>query len=215
VNPSPDRSCWICGKNPAGPPPSALETPNCDAPVCAACHGGVLQPHRDAWRRLSRFLRENWPDITARGSFDLSKIFAGDAAGAALDVHLHFVNMLACRLSADRVGVDLAPFAAALLARRAHPEVVLLAADGANPSGRLLSHDSQVSVLRQGGKIYSALWTHLAHPIAVKICYISAGSPVREPPGHPWHPARQRKIVKLSPYKGDVEPIIARRDLRI
>jgi hypothetical protein len=51
--------------------------------------------------------------------------------------------------------------------------------------------------------------------VAVKICYLKGGAPVREPAGFPWHPTRQRKIVKLSPYKGDIEPQVARRDLRI
>jgi len=63
--------------------------------------------------------------------------------------------------------------------------------------------------------VYSAVWTHLVHPVAVKVCYLKHGAPVLAPPGAPWHPLRQRKIVKLSPYKGDAEPQVARRDLRI
>jgi hypothetical protein len=55
----------------------------------------------------------------------------------------------------------------------------------------------------------------LVHPVGIKICYLKAGAPVREPPGFPWHPTRQRKLVKLSPYKGDTEPLVARRDLTI
>jgi hypothetical protein len=55
----------------------------------------------------------------------------------------------------------------------------------------------------------------LLNPLAIKVCYLKSGAPVREPEGYPWHPTRQRKIVKLSPYKGDTRPLVARRDLRI
>jgi hypothetical protein len=207
ANAAADRPCWICGNRPADDAAQVA--------VCTACRSILARPYHDAWQRLSRHLRENWRDITARGSFDLSKVFAGHAAADAVNVQLFFVMTLGCRLRAEAIDVDLRSFAAALRAGKPHPEVTLLVANGANPAGRLLSHDSQVSVLRQGADVHSALWTHLTHPVAIKICYIKTGAPVREPAGHPWHPTRQRKIVKLSPYKGDVEPVVARRDLRI
>ena len=173
------------------------------------------QSREAAWQRLLQYLLGNWREIVGRGSFDLSKAFPGDAARQAVNVHLFFVEQLRARLAADQLAVDLDAFAAALRQGLPHPDVTLLVADTAVAPGRLLSHDSEVSVLRQGDEIYSALWTHLAHPVAVKICYVKSGAPVREPAGFPWHPARQRKIVKLSPYKGDTEPLVARRDLRI
>jgi hypothetical protein len=130
-------------------------------------------------------------------------------------VHLHFVMRLGYQLRSAGIDVDLSSFSSALLAGTAHPEITLLVASTQVPTGRFVSHTSDVSVLRAGNEVQSALWTHLVHPIAIKVCYLKTGAPVRAPEGHPWHPLRQRKIVKLSPYKGDTQPLIARRDLRI
>jgi hypothetical protein len=168
-----------------------------------------------SWRRLSEHLRQQWREITARGSFDLSKVFPSETAAHALKVHLFFVKLLGEKLRADEITVDQTSFAGAVRNHTPHPDVTLLIADMTVANGQLLSHDSDVSVLRQGEVVLSALWTHRNPPVAVKICYLRPGAPVRAPDGFPWHPLRQRKIVKLSPYKGDTQPVVARRDLRI
>lgn len=169
----------------------------------------------EAWQTLSRYLHAHWRDITVRGSFDLTKVFAGDAPARAIETQLFFVLRLAERLRAEGIAIDLESFSGALHQGTAHPEVTLLVANALVSSGRLRLHDSGVSVLRSGDEVQSALWTHLAHPVAIKVCYLRTGAPVRAPDGFPWHPSRQRKIVKISPYEGDTQPTVARRDLRI
>ena len=168
-----------------------------------------------SWRRLSDYLRQHWREITARGSFDLSKAFPSETATHALNVHLFFVKLLGEKLLADEIAVDQGSFIAAARNQTPHPDVTVLIADARVASGQLLSHDSAVSLLRQGDVVLSALWTYWNYPVAVKMCYLGHGAPVRAPAGFPWHPMRQRKIVKLSPYKGDTQPVVARRDLRI
>jgi hypothetical protein len=160
-------------------------------------------------------LHAHWREITARGSFDLSKVFGAETAQQAVRVQLYFVKLLGCKLLEDAIRVDLGSFSKALLAGTAHPEVTLLVTSALVPAGRMLSYESEVSVLRDGDEVHSAVWMNLVHPVGIKICYLKTGAPVREPPGFPWHPTRQKKIVKLSPYKGDTEPLVARRDLRI
>jgi hypothetical protein len=174
-----------------------------------------LQRYAESFQSLLRYWHLNWRDIGARGAFDLTKAFPGQTADHALNVHLFFVGQLAERLRSEKLNVPLASFDSALAERTPHPDVTLLVCSTLVPSGRLLSYDPTVSVLRSGDAIQSALWMHWAHPVAIKVCYIQPGAPVREPDGFPWHPTRQRKIVKLSPYKGDAEPRVARRDLRI
>jgi hypothetical protein len=173
------------------------------------------QVYDAAWRTLSGYLHANWRDIVARGSFDLSKVFGAYTAQHSVWVQLYFVKLLGCKLLADGIRVDLEPFSKALAAGTPHPEVTLLVASSLVPAGQMLSYESDVSVLRNGDEVYSAVWMNLAHPVAIKICYLKAGAPLREPPGFPWHPTRQKKIVKLSPYKGDTELLVRRRDLRI
>jgi len=174
----------------------------------------LTRRYATAWQELSHYLLSHWRVITGRGSFDLSKVFSSDAAGRSLDVHLFFVSLLAVRLRAAQM-MDLGSFITALLERTSHPEVSLLLADASVPAGHLLLHDSEVSMLRSGEEVQSAMWTHLQHPVAIKVCYLKTGAPVRAPDGFPWHPLRQRKIVKISPYEGDTQPSVARRDLRL
>jgi hypothetical protein len=178
-------------------------------------HDTTHRPFEDAWRRLAADLRANWRDVTSRGQFDLSKTFGAEAPARAIDVHLYFVGLLAARLRTDGVRVDLEPFERALRARKPHPDVSLLIANSYAPPGKLVLWDAAVSVLAQGEEVWSAMWVHWEHPIAVKTCYVKTGAPVRTPEGFPWHPSRQRKIVKLSPFKGDAQPLVSRRDLRI
>ena len=174
--------------------------------------------HVDSWRRLSSYLHAHWRAVVTRGSFDLSQAFGVTAAVAArhsLNVHLHFVAVLAEKLRTAGIRVDLASFLNAMHVSSPHPEITLLVADADVRGGGLRSYTPEVSVLRAGEEVQSALWMHLEHPVAVKICWLKQGAPVSEPEGFPWHPARQRKIVKLSPYEGDTRPLVARRDLRI
>jgi hypothetical protein len=183
--------------------------------ICARCNGAGTQPYDEAWRKLSKYLHSNWQQIVRRGAFDLSKAFPGDVMSQALNVHLFFVKLLGCKLLADKINVDLASFSSALLNRSPHSEITLLIANSNIAAGQFLFYESDVSVLRRDEEVYSAMWMNLVHPVAVKICYVKNGAPVCEPDGFPWHPSRQRKIVKLSPYKGDTRATVARRDLKM
>ena len=212
--------CWICAERPADFAEPTAKARGADGlalagSVCSHCNTAGTRLYAESWQRLSSYLHTNWRDITARGSFDLSKVFGAETSTHAVRIQLHFVKLLGCKLAADQIRVDLRSFSQALRTGTPHPEVALLVANSHVPAGQLRSYDSSVSVLRNGEEVYSAVWMELVHPIGIKICYLKKGAPVREPPGFPWHPARQKKIVKLSPYKGDTEPLVARRDLRI
>jgi hypothetical protein len=174
--------------------------------ICTECNNALTQPYDIAWQKLSAYLLANWPAIVKRGSFDLSKPFPGATRAAALDVHLFFVKLLGCKLHADAVPIDLAPFSAALLTRTPHPEVSITIADSAVGDGRVLMYDSEVHTMSsQDGELHGALWLYLIHPVAVKVGYIKAGARLHVV-GYPWHPSRSRKIVRLSPFEGATEP---------
>lgn len=211
--------CWICRERPLDRVQhngsATADVSQFSRSVCSHCDSDGTRAYHEAWRRLLSYLHTNWREITARGNFDLSKVFGAETANQAIRVQMYFVKVLGCKLSEHAIGVDLGSFSKALMTGTAHPEVTLLVTSSLVPAGQLLSHDSDVSVLRNGDEVYSAVWMNLLHPVGIKICYLKAGAPVREPPGYPWHPTRQKKIVKLSPYKGDAEPLVARRDLRI
>ena len=208
--------CWICGVRPAATVSRSDAHAHTGAAVlCVYCNDVASQPYETAWQCLSTYLLKHWNEIVTRGSFDLAKAFSKEISMQALQVHLHFVKVMGCKLKSEGIEVDLTSFSAALTDCTPHPEVTLLVADSRVARGALLSHQSDISVLRRAAEVHSALWTYLTHPVAIKVCYIKTGAPVHPPVGSPWHPLRQRKIVKLSPYKGDTQSTVARRDLRL
>jgi hypothetical protein len=58
-------------------------------------------------------------------------------------------------------------------------------------------------------------WTELRHPVAVKVSYLKPGASLRPAPGEPWHPGRQRKLVRLSPYVGEATALAGIQGLRL
>ena len=211
--------CWICRERPAANVGGTVTEafPAVAAGwICQCCDHELTAPYDRAWQTLEQYLRLHWHDIVKLGRFDLSKPFPADARAGARHVHLYFVKSFGAKLLADSVAVDLASFSRALLEDREHPEVSLFVADARVPSGSMRLFDSEVRVLRnQLGEVQSALWTHLAHPIAIKVNHVKAGAPLQAPPGNPWHPARQRRIVVLSPFVGEAKPIAGPQGLRI
>ena len=204
-------TCWLCRTRPVDAGASGPE-----ASLCADCERDFGRPVLPAWQTLAEYLLANWSTIRRLGRFDLSKAFGGDARNGALSVHLHFLKLLACRLHADGVPLDLESFAGALRNRRAHADVTLLVADARAAPRTLLLHDAQLRLLHnQDGEVQSARWTELRHPVAIKVSYLKPGAPLRPAPGEPWHPDRQRKLVRLSPYGGEALPIAGIQGLRI
>jgi hypothetical protein len=108
-------------------------------------------------------------------------------------VHLFFVKLFGAKLLAESVAVDLAGFSGALPAESEQPQISRFVADARVPSGSMRPFDSEVPVLRnQMGEAQSALWAHLAHPIAIKVNYLVAGAPLQAPPGNPRHPPAEK-----------------------
>jgi hypothetical protein len=204
-------TCWLCRERP--PAAGAI---GAAASLCADCELEFGQPGARAWQTLAEYLLAHWDTIRKLGRFDLTKAFPGDARAGALAVHLHFLTVLACRLRSSAVPLDLESFAHSLRTRRAHPDVSLLVADARAAPQTLLLHDAEVRLLRnQDGAVQSARWTELRHPIAIKVSYLKPGAPLRPAPGEPWHPDRQRRLVRLSPYLGEASPLAGIQGLRI
>lgn len=175
--------------------------------ICTGCNNALTQPYDFAWEQLSEYLLANWPMIVKRGSFDLSKPFPGGTRAATLNVHLFFVKLFGCKLHAEGKVIDLVPFSKALLTGTAHDEVNITVANSAVGDGRVLMYDSEIYTMTEkgSGELHGAVWLYLLHPVAVKVHYIKAGAKLHAV-GHPWHPSRPGKIVKLSPYMGATEP---------
>jgi len=181
--------------------------------ICSWCNNTATQPSDLAWQRLSEYLHRHWPEIRRRRQFAMSTPFPGGSRVAALQVHLYFLKLFGCKIVEDKEPIDLTGFSEALRTAQPHPEVSILIADGTNDTQGFLAYDSGVYIMRnQQGEIHGAIWLYLIHPIAIKVGYIKAGQPLYLP-GHPWHPSKPGKIVKLSSFSGATEPLAGRRAL--
>jgi hypothetical protein len=203
--------CWLCNDRPvdAGATGAA-------GTLCTDCERDRTHPYALAWQALAEYLRTHWDPICKLGRFDLTKCFPADARLGALFVHLHFLKVLACRLRAHDVPLALDSFAAALRAGRAHADVSLLVADARAAPQKLLLHDAEPRLLcNQDGAVQCVRWTELRHPVAVKVSYLKPGAALRPAPGEPWHPGRQRKLVRLSPYVGEATALAGIQGLRL
>ncbi len=176
--------------------------------VCARCNDTKTQCYDRAWDVLSGHIRDRWREIRERRSVDLVAAFGSDVAAAALDVHLYFLKAFGCKLIQDKEPFDVAPFAACLLERHAHPEVRLYIADATYLPKRVLAFESDVYKMwnRPLARLDGVMWGYVVRPVAIKVAYIREGTPlcVR---GHAWRPGDPRRFVRLSPYRGAVEPI--------
>ncbi len=204
-------TCWLCRTRRVDPGAlGALST------LCAPCERDLTRPYALAWQALAAYLQTQWEAIAKLGRFDLTKPFPTDARKGAVHVHLHFLKLLACKLRANAVPLALDAFAVALQSGRAHADVSLRVADARAEPRTLLLHDAELRLLcNQDGAVQSARWTELHHPIAIKVSYLQPGAPLRPAPGEPWHPDRQRKLVRLSPYVGETTAVAGIQGLRI
>ena len=140
--------CWICGVRPADIAAHATaKTLKPNRSICAHCNDVATQSYDAAWLALSGYLQKHWSEIVGRGSFDLTKVFAADVATQALRVQLYFVKALGCKLNDDGINVDLRSFSAALMEGAPHAEVTLLVVNSLAAPGKMLSYQSDVSLL--------------------------------------------------------------------
>ena len=176
--------------------------------MCARCNNERTQPHDCAWETLSEHIRTSWRAIRLRGSVDLRAAF-GEPGGVAnaLNVHLYFLKLLGCKARQDGEPLPVDEFAACIMANRPHPDVSLYLAPAAIPR-RVLAFDGDVYKQwnRDANRLDGAMWGYVVRPIAVKVTFIRAGTPLYMR-GHPWHPSQPRRFVRLSPYHGGIEPI--------
>lgn len=177
--------------------------------LCGDCNHARTQAYDRAWERLYDYIRSSWVEIRMRGSLDLAVPFgnAVERQSAALDVHLFFLKLFGCKIVQDQEPIDVSTIAACILTRQAHPEISLYLANGWRDR-RILAFESDVYKMwhRVPRRLDGALWGYVVRPIAVKVCLIRIGVPLYSS-GYPWHPSRPRQFLRLSPYRGAIEPI--------
>lgn len=171
-----------------------------DALICAPCNNALTRPYDLAWDALSGHMQANWPLIRRRGYIDLSAVFPGRTRKEALNVHLYFVKLFGCRIVEHGLTIDIGPFARALIAGTAHPDMRLNPCDASRlPLRRVKSiYVSEIQTQESsGGQPVSAVWSYNIGDVTIHVSYLKRGARLRVVGGG-WHPDEPTKRVKLG-----------------
>jgi hypothetical protein len=93
--------------------------------ICDTCNNARTQAHDRAWERLSAHLRTRTPPIAPGVVVSCEEAFPGDAIQQMLNVHLYFLKLFGCHITAASLPIDIAPFSKATMHGTPHPGVYL------------------------------------------------------------------------------------------
>src|SRR5262249_26228062 len=98
--------------------------------ICEHCNSARTQPHDLAWAEMSQWLRAN--PLRKGQVIRPNRIFPYDTRRKMLNVHLYFLKLFGGMIGegakkeaegAEKIPIDIAPFADAIMQGRAHNEV--------------------------------------------------------------------------------------------
>jgi hypothetical protein len=167
-------------------------------PICANCNNARTQPHDLAWEWMSGWLRTHSPPLRVGNLVRANRIFHHDTRKQMLNVHLYFVKLFGSMIceglqKGNKIPIDVAPFADAIMKNKPHPEVFLQFGIGSGTIGR----SNLDCWIRSDGKSVIALWTYWIGSVAVNILYMQQGERW-ENLDLAWNPSRRpRKRLKI------------------
>lgn len=170
------------------------------AKICTRCNSSVTQPYDKAWEKLSSYLRGNFPQISARGKIDLSKVFPGATRQALLNVHLYFVKLFGCLIEEHNIPIDITPFAYAIKTRTAHKSIYLAFGPRLGTVKHKFAGVTPIDAVNKAGVTVFASWFYIVGDIAVDIIYSDDAEYMRVIRNY-WHPNNAGKILRLSQFK--------------
>jgi hypothetical protein len=152
--------------------------------LCAFCNTTRTQAHDRDWEKFSITLRSKLNDLHSLESVRANSIFMADTRQHMLNIHLYFVKLFGCRVSVDRIPIDLAGFSNALLNKRAHPNVYI----GLWKIQPRVGISEILADLSDNGDCVFASWMYEIEHLAVNIMFAVPGEK-RSGLVKAWHPS--------------------------
>ena len=161
--------------------------------ICAACNNDRTSDYDRAWEKLSGYLRKKSPAIKSGDIIKLEKIFPGSAKISMLRVHLYFVKLFGCAISAHNVPIDIKPFSFGLLYEKPVNNVYLKFI----PSNGMGTGMTNMETANIKDRCAFATWFYVVGNIAVNVMFAVPGEQ-RQGLRCSWHPSNMSKRVKIG-----------------
>jgi hypothetical protein len=172
------------------------------ASICRHCNETRTQPHDDAWKKLSEYLKTRKPVIQAGDTIRLNRPFPeGGVSKSMLNVHLFFLKLFGCLIVENAIPLDINQFSQSILHGVAHPNVWLAFHTDFNYSSlkRVGYSDLKSAGYLNSQSSYCityTTWFYIIDRFAVNIMY---AEPTENRRGliHAWHPSTVGKRVRI------------------
>jgi hypothetical protein len=166
--------------------------------ICAYCNSTRTQPHDRAWEVLSAALRAHKQTLAPGLYVRANRIFRHDTRRQMLNMHLFFVKQFGCLILEGNAPIDVASFAAAIIANKAHRSVFLKFGCGPVLSGNSLVGRSNLRIdARADGSCAHATWVYNVDGLAVQVTYAENGVQSGYAWWHPSLGTNRLQIVDL------------------
>lgn len=145
------------------------------AKICAYCNNTRTQPYDLAWENLSAALKSRVGELEIGQKIKADRIFSYNTRNAMLNVHLYFVKLFGCVISAADTPIEIEPFSNALLNVKNHPNIYLrigLDKLSNTPQGVALS---EITAQNSDNKTKVAAWFYQIGEVVVNVMFVLDG----------------------------------------
>jgi hypothetical protein len=170
--------------------------------ICADCNNARTQPHDFAWAYMSTWLRFRNPAIRAGDLIRGNRIFPYFTSAQMLKVHLFFLKQFGGLIeeAQGNITIDIKPFATAIMAGRAHPNVYLQLAIGPYVEGKPVTGRSEFHGLNlDSGRCALGMWFYQVDGLTVNVIFADPDQNFKYM-NHVWHPRRGSNRLLLHDY---------------
>ncbi|MGZ8225061.1 MAG: hypothetical protein ACXWT3_00290 [Methylococcaceae bacterium] len=164
--------------------------------ICNHCNEVRTQPHDEAWKKLSNYLRIRQPLFCQNDLIYLNKPFPESPTQSMLNVHLYFIKLFGCMIVEHSIPLDIKPFSQSILLGKPHSNVWLSFMTTQEHSPIKTVGWSQVETAQIDGKIKCATWLYIIDRFAVRIMYAEP-TEYRKGLIDAWHPSSVGKHVRI------------------
>lgn len=144
--------------------------------ICEDCNNSKTQPFDLSWETLSKYLSNNWGDISSKNSFNLNLVFQTNPQNEMINVQLFFIKLLGCAIKeSDNTSFDTKSLSDALKNGVEHQNVYISFRASEIENNKRYSANSDLEMFAGKDKEIKYLhWYYIVGQFAVDVIYSEA-----------------------------------------
>lgn len=162
--------------------------------LCAECNSNKTQPMDRAWDRLMNYLEVNTNQLSTNSRIRRYRLFPYHSREQMLQLHLYFVKLFGCVISAMSAPLNIGSFAEAINRRHAHPNVYVGLGKRSWLPELKFAGPSDLHCDLDGANCVFSVWSLDVGAWQFQIMYAADGQ-AREGLVNAWNPLRSYAIV--------------------